>query len=77
MRSGPSLCFSFSFSLSLSDFLIKHNPANPQMSLKLDSMMSPVAGKFSQEGQLLDLHTERPASFRLQLCPRLLRRLCS
>lgn len=34
-----------SFSLSLSDSLTKHNPANPQTPLKLESIMSPIAGE--------------------------------
>ena len=54
----------------------KHNPANPQAPLKLDSIMSPVAGEVSREGRLLDLHTECLVSCCLQHCPRLLPCLC-
>ena len=53
--------------LSLCDFFSELSPTKPQGPLKLDSVMSPVAGRFSQEGHLLDLHTECPLAFGRQL----------
>ena len=70
------LSLSLSLSLSLGDFLTKHNPANPQAPLKLDSIMTPVAGEVSREGPLLDLHTECSVSCCLQHCSCLLQCLC-
>ena len=59
-------------SFSLHVFLTKHNPANPQTPLKLDSIVSLVAGEVSRQGLLLDLHNECPVSCCLQHCPHLL-----